>query len=93
MNRALGLVLYPCHRIPDFVYDYIDGHLPKITKLRFEGHISICKDCHEYVLLYKSAADAKAFQKLNPPPAEFLDKTFAFLKSEGLLDEEDEKNI
>lgn len=88
MNKISSLLFYPCSRIPEFVYDYIDGNLTKVIKMRFEAHIAMCKCCHEYVLLYRSTANVEVFQKLNPPSSEFLDKTLSFLKAEGLLDED-----
>ncbi len=90
MKGLMGLALMRCERIADFVYDYADGNLPSQWQaMRFEAHIMLCKRCREYVLLYKAAADAGEFRRLNEPPEELLETTLDFLTREGVLGKED----
>ncbi len=86
MKGLAAKALFPCPKIVEFVYDYAEGNLSRMTAYRFDLHISFCKGCREYVLLYKSAADGSEFRKLNPPPEELVEKTFAFLHSHGMLE-------
>ncbi len=91
MKGLLGMALMRCERIADFVYDYAEGNLPsQWLAMRFEAHITLCKRCREYVLLYKAAADVSEFRRLNQPPEELLETTLEFLTREGLIDKEDD---
>jgi predicted anti-sigma-YlaC factor YlaD len=83
-------MLYPCDKVRDFMYDYLEGHLPMVTSIRFHLHLNGCAACREYLFLYKKAANAESFRKENPPPEELLSATLDFLKREGIVDEEDE---
>ncbi len=85
MKGLLGMAFMRCERIADFIYDYAEGNLPsQWLVMRFEAHISLCKRCREYLLLYKAAADASEFRSLNEPPPELLEKTLEFLQQAGL---------
>jgi predicted anti-sigma-YlaC factor YlaD len=76
---------YPCAQIREFVYDYLEGDLPGIVRLRFRVHLMGCKDCRGFVRLYRLAANPAAFREETPPPAEMLDRTLRFLEREGVL--------
>jgi predicted anti-sigma-YlaC factor YlaD len=76
---------YPCGQIREFVYDYLEGGLPGIVRLRFRVHLMGCKDCRGFVRLYRMAANPAAFREETPPPAEMLDRTLRFLEREGVL--------
>lgn len=82
-------LLYPCDRVRDFMYDYLEGGLPALTSMRFHLHLSGCAACREYLFLYRKAAGAEKFRKENPPPDELLSATLDFLKKEGIVGEKD----
>jgi hypothetical protein len=83
-------VLYPCDRVRDFMYDYLEDNLPTLTSIRFHLHLNNCPECRQYLFLYKKAADAKAFRAENPAPDAFLASTLAFLEKEGVVEAQDE---
>lgn len=90
MMKMMMKVMYPCPKIRDFVFDYAEGNLNPLVSLRFRLHISMCKDCNEYVRLYRMAADIRGFRKVKPPPEELVEKTMDFLVREGIADFSDE---
>lgn len=78
-------LLYPCDKVRDFMYDYLEETLPKSVALRFHLHLNGCAACREYLYLYRTAANAGKFRRENPPPGELLDSTLDFLRREGVL--------
>jgi anti-sigma factor RsiW len=82
-------VLYPCDRVRDFMYDYLDEKLPTLTSIRFHMHLNGCPECREYLFLYKKAANAKEFRKEHPAPDAFLASTLDFLGKQGVTAAED----
>jgi predicted anti-sigma-YlaC factor YlaD len=80
-------LLYPCDKVRDFMYDYLEGKLPMLTSVRFHLHLNGCAACREYLYLYRKAADAERFRKENPPPDELLAATLDFLRREGAVGE------
>ncbi|MBW8888843.1 MAG: zf-HC2 domain-containing protein [Fibrobacteres bacterium] len=82
-------MLYTCDQVRDFMYDYLEGHLPMLTSIRYHLHLNACPACREYLFLYRKAANAEQFRKENPPPDELLSTTLDFLKREGIVGEED----
>jgi hypothetical protein len=86
MSGLFYKVTYPCEKVREFMYDYLDDRLPTLTSIRFHMHLNGCAACREYIFLYKKAADAKSFRKENPAPEEFLKSTLAFLEKEGIVD-------
>ena len=82
-------LLYPCDRVRDFMYDYLEGGLPTLTSVRFHLHLNGCAACREYLYLYRTAANAEKFRKENPPPDELLSATLDFLTKEGIVEGED----
>ena len=91
MKVIVDKLTYPCDKIEQFVYDYIDGKLEGSVSLRFRMHIALCSQCREYVDLYKMTARPEDFREENPPHQELMDKTLDFLKKEGLLGEAEDK--
>jgi predicted anti-sigma-YlaC factor YlaD len=83
-------VTYPCEKVRDFMYDYLDDRLPTFTSIRFHMHLNGCAQCREYLFLYKKAADAHSFRRENPAPDEFLASTLEFLEKEGITGPEDD---
>lgn len=86
MKGIMKHLIYPCDQIREFVYDYAEGNLDAIVALRFKMHISACKNCNEYVRLYKTAADMRTFRKVKAPPQELVDSAMDFLQKEGIAD-------
>jgi predicted anti-sigma-YlaC factor YlaD len=89
MSGLFYKVTYPCEKVREFMYDYLDDRLPMLTSIRFHMHLNGCAACREYLFLYKKAADAKSFRKEHPAPEEFLKSTLAFLEKEGIVDDGD----
>jgi hypothetical protein len=82
MNRLMAPLFYPCAKIPDFTYDYLENRLPVSTTLRFRAHLSLCKGCAEFVRLYTLAADPVKFLEETPAPPDLIEKTLEFLERE-----------
>jgi len=86
MSALFYRLYYPCDRIRDFAYDYLEGKLTLAVSIRFHMHLRGCPQCREYLALYRLAANPAAFLKENPPPRELLDHTLEFLEKQGLTD-------
>lgn len=86
MMSLMMKMMYPCTKIREFVYDYAEGSLDPFVALRFKLHISKCKDCEEYVRIYRMTTDIRSFRKINPPPQEFVDRAKEFLEKNGIAD-------
>jgi hypothetical protein len=82
MNSFAAVFVYPCDKIPDFAYDYLEHRLPVTTALRFRTHLKFCKGCAEFVRLYRMAADPVQFLEENPAPPELIERTLEFLDKE-----------
>ncbi|MDB5105211.1 MAG: putative zinc-finger [Fibrobacteres bacterium] len=90
MSGLFYKVTYPCDKVRDFMYDYLDGNLPTVTAIRFHLHLNGCAQCREYLFLYKKAANAKEFRKEHPAPDALLASTLGFLEKEGVTGPEDD---
>ena len=89
MNALMSPLFYPCDKIPDLAYDYLEHRLPTLVALRFHSHLSLCKGCAEFVRLYRMAADPLQFLQETPPPSDLVEVTLKFLDREfGLTDQE-----
>jgi hypothetical protein len=82
MNIVAARFIYPCDKIPDFAYDYLEHRLPVVTALRFRTHLKFCEGCAEFVRLYRMAADPVRFLEENPAPPELIERTLEFLEKE-----------
>lgn len=80
MNRLMSPLFYPCAKIPDFTYDYLENRLPTTTSLRFRAHLSMCEGCAEFVRLYRMAADPVKFLEETPAPPDLIEKTLEFVQ-------------
>ncbi|MGE0042643.1 MAG: anti-sigma factor [Vicinamibacterales bacterium] len=47
-----------CRELNEFILDYLGGELPPAIREHFEGHLTACHDCHEYLRQYAAAAAA-----------------------------------
>ncbi len=92
MSGMFYKAFYPCAKVRDFMYDYLEDNLPMVVSIRFHLHLNGCAECREYLYLYRAAANAQTFRKENPPPEEFLDATLDFLAKEGIVDPADEED-
>ena len=56
-----------CREFADFIMDYLSGQLPADAREPFEGHLSRCHNCQEYLVQYRSTIHAGrlAFQNLD----------------------------
>ncbi len=88
--NLIHMVIYPCEKVREFMYAYLDERLPTLTSIRFHMHVNICPECREYLFLYKKAANASEFRKEHPAPDEFLASTLDFLEKEGITGPEDD---
>ena len=43
-----------CRELAEFLMDYVSGELPQESRTHFEFHLSKCKNCHEYLVQYRS---------------------------------------
>ena len=46
-----------CKSLEKFVVEFLDGQLPKETRLAFLEHIEECKHCKEYLQSYRKSID------------------------------------
>lgn len=86
MMSLMMKMMYPCSKIREFVFDYSEGTLDPLMALRFRLHIAKCRDCNEYVRIYRMTADIRTFRKQSPPPQEFVDQAKDFLEKNGIAD-------
>lgn len=91
MRGILLKILYPCGRVRDLLYEYLEGGLSGPTAVRFHLHLATCPGCREYLFLYRTAADARAFRAGHPAPEACLDATLEFLRKEGIVDGDGER--
>jgi len=38
-----------CQELVEVITDYLEGTLPEVDRMRFEGHLLGCPGCHEYL--------------------------------------------
>lgn len=43
-----------CEEVDGFLYDFHEGNLSSIEKLKFKLHLSMCSECRQYVKGYKN---------------------------------------
>lgn len=59
MRRLKGFMLrrmhsmITCREFEAFIMSYLDGSLPRAQKKKFEWHLSLCRECREYLAAYK----------------------------------------
>ena len=71
-DQVTGLEL-TCQQIIDFIMTYLDGELPQRERAIFEKHLSLCKQCVDYLESYKTTvalAKASATSETNVKPTE-----------------------
>ena len=78
----MSQLVFPCDKIPEFAYDYLEHRLPKLTAIRFETHLKFCEGCSEFVQLYRMAADPSRFLEETAVPPDLVDHTLKFLEQE-----------
>lgn len=44
-----------CKEFDDFLTDFVDGNLPLRQRLSMHMHLSLCKDCRDFVEEYRRA--------------------------------------
>jgi anti-sigma factor RsiW len=42
-----------CNELTDFLLDYLSGELPDDERATFETHLSLCRDCRNYLDSYR----------------------------------------
>jgi predicted anti-sigma-YlaC factor YlaD len=42
-----------CEEVDGFLYDFHEGNLSYVEKLKFKLHLSMCRECKDYVSKYK----------------------------------------
>ena len=65
-------MMLTCREFEDFVLQYIENELPTYQKFKFEFHIRVCKECHDYLAAYQlsinSAKEAHNADQVELPP-------------------------
>ena len=46
-----------CREVAEFLLEYSTGELPDITRQAFEGHLTRCVNCREYLALYLASVE------------------------------------
>ena len=44
-----------CKEVDSFIYDFHEGKLTYVEKIKFKLHLSMCPECQAYVKSYKNA--------------------------------------
>lgn len=55
-----------CQEVTALVTDYVEGHLSRWDRLRFQLHLGTCRHCRRY--LRQLRATRAALSRLPPPP-------------------------
>ncbi|MCW1950901.1 MAG: zf-HC2 domain-containing protein [Octadecabacter sp.] len=56
-------LMIDCKTFDSFVVDYLDGHLPKPLRFRFETHLRFCPECKAFLNDYKKVIAVTQSQK------------------------------
>jgi len=58
-----------CGQLEDFLYAYVEGELPRAARMRFDLHIALCRECHDYLARYREtvALSRRAFDDADAP--------------------------
>lgn len=67
-----------CKEVDSFLYDFHEGNLTYVEKIKFKLHLSMCPECQAYVKSYKNTIrrSQSAFTKQEPIekiPEELID--------------------
>ncbi|WP_353539706.1 zf-HC2 domain-containing protein [Colwellia sp. KU-HH00111] len=67
-----------CEEVDSFLYDFHEGQLSNIEKVKFKLHLSMCAECRAYVRGYKntiriSQAGFKKAEPIENIPEELLE--------------------
>lgn len=49
-----------CREVAEFLFDYVSGALPPELTVEFEGHVSRCENCREFLKQYRTTVSASA---------------------------------
>ena len=41
-----------CRELIDFIDEYLEGELPEAVRSEFERHLSVCRNCRDYLKTY-----------------------------------------
>lgn len=78
--------LLSCREIEDFILAYLDGELPALTRVRFEFHIAMCRECRSYLRDYRAAmalsADAFTEDDAQEVPEDLIQAILAAQKAD-----------
>lgn len=55
-----------CKEFENFILDYLDDELPAQQRSRFERHIQLCRECREYLQVYRRTLEVS--RAVFPPP-------------------------
>ncbi len=83
MTSIVHKIIYPCARVGEMAYDFLENKLPPTVQTRLKLHLAICKPCMEYIRLYREAADGARFRDEAPPPPEMVEHIMDFLQREA----------
>ncbi len=53
-----------CREVEDFLYAYVEDELPRVQRVKFDVHIALCRECHDYLARYREtvALARRAFE-------------------------------
>lgn len=55
-----------CHELIDFIMAYRDGELAEPVRAVFERHLSLCRECREYLAQYEKTLELLHLCKDDP---------------------------
>ncbi|MEM8485146.1 MAG: zf-HC2 domain-containing protein [Bacteroidota bacterium] len=71
-----------CEEVNDFILDYLEGRLPRETKLKFEKHLEMCPCCVPFLDQYKQTVEMVATEGQIEVPADLAEHTLSFLREQ-----------
>ncbi len=46
-----------CREVSEFIADYLSGEIPDDVRVRFEQHLTRCRNCQTYLASYKATIE------------------------------------
>ena len=69
-----------CRDLHEFIYDYVEGHLPGDVAREFEYHLQLCPNCIAYLNTYRKTVEYLG--TISPPemPPELKEILYGMIK-------------
>jgi anti-sigma factor RsiW len=67
-----------CQQVLDYLSDYVEGRLPEVQAVAFDGHLTVCPPCVDYLRSFRETLAAcrslrnADYEALRPVPTEVV---------------------